>query len=138
MNNSRYICIAALFLALLIPLAGGCSANRARVAFGVVGDVGYTGSETGKGQMEKLVQAGDYFNRERLLDKESVYSGTKKVKFVIQLGDIIDGESAKAADLETAVEVYDRIKKRTSSVIGERDIARLNKAAVLKKEALGK
>ncbi len=132
MSGSRYTCIIAISLAaILIPLTGGCSTGRARVLFGVIGDVEYTGTEAGNGQLEKLIQTGEFFNSERLLDKESVYSGTKKVKFVIQLGDIIDN-SHSTADLRTVIKAYRRIKKRTYSVIGERDIAGLNKKAVLK------
>ena len=133
MSNNRYTCIIIMFSGLLMPLVGGCSANRARVTLGIISDVEYTSGGNSKGQMEKLLHGVDYFNRERLLDKESVYSGTRKVKFVIQLGNIIDGATATAVDLETAVEEYDRIKKRTYSVIGDSDIARLDKKTVLKK-----
>lgn len=136
MSGSKYTCIIVISLAaMLIPLAGGCSSGRARVLFGVIGDVEYTGAETGNEQLEKLLQAGEFFNSKRLLDKESVYSGTKKVKFVIQLGDIIDN-SHSTADLRTAVKAYDRIKKRTYHVIGERDIAGLDKRTVLKELGL--
>jgi len=132
MNASGYNCIIAISIAaMLIPTAGGCSSNRARVLFGVIGDVEYTGTEAGNEQLEKLIQAGVFFNSERMLDKRSDYSGTKKVKFVIQLGDIIDAPRS-IADLQTAVKAYDRIKKRTYHVIGERDIAGLNKNTVLK------
>jgi predicted phosphodiesterase len=136
MSSNRYTCIIAISLAaMLIPLAGGCSTDRARVLFGVIGDVEYTSAEGGNERLEKLLQASIFFNCERLLDKESVYSGTKKVKFVIQLGDIID-DSQSTADLQIAFNAYDRIKKRTYHVIGERDIAGLNKRTVLKELGL--
>ena len=87
MSGSKYTCIITISLAvILIPLTGGCSTGRARVLFGVIGDVEYTSTEAGNGQLEKLIQASEFFNNERLLDKESVYSGTKKVKFVNDFG----------------------------------------------------
>ena len=136
MSRSKHTCTIAISLAaMLIPLAGGCSSGRARVLFGLIGDVEYTGTEAGNEQLEKLIQASEFFNSERMLDKESDYSGTKKVQFVIQLGDII-GNSPSAGDLRTAVKTYDRIKKRTYSVIGERDIAGLDKQTVLKELGL--
>jgi len=135
MTNNRYTIVITMLLGLLMSLAGGCSTDRARMTIGMISDVGYTSADNSKGQMEKLLKSNNYFNSERMMDKGSVYSATRKIKFVIQLGNIIDGTTATAGDLEMVARAYDGIKKRTYSAIGQQDIARLDKKTVTK--ALG-
>jgi len=121
-----------MFLGLLMLLVGGCSTDRARMTIGMISDVGYTSADSSGRKMEKLLESTRYFNSEKMMDKGSVYSATRKIKFVIQLGDIIDGTTATAGDLGMVVRAYDGIKKRTYSAVGERDIAGLDKKTVMK------
>jgi len=133
MINSRYTLVIVVLSGLLMPFVGGCSAGRARMTIGMISDVGYTSADSSKGQMEKLIKSGSYFNRERMMDKGSNYAATRKIKFVIQLGDLIDGTTASPGDLDMALRAYRGIKKRTYSAIGQRDIANLDKKTVMKK-----
>lgn len=129
--------------ALILPMMCGCSSNKARFVFGVITDVHYAdkaseGNKDYRREIGRLAESVAFFNGARLMDKESLYSATRKVKFVIQLGDLIDDSENPAKDLDTAVAMYNWIKARKYHLLGNHDFSGLDRNTVMAKLGMKK
>jgi 3',5'-cyclic AMP phosphodiesterase CpdA len=94
------------------------------VQFGIIADVQYADKPDAEGRFYRA-------SINSLEDAVACFNGAD-LHFVIQLGDLIDGGDNALIDLSYAVEVFDRLRTRTCHVLGNHDVAGLDRATVLR------
>ncbi|MHC4487551.1 MAG: LamG-like jellyroll fold domain-containing protein [Planctomycetota bacterium] len=120
-----------MFSLVLIGFAVGSVVGQEAFVFAVIADVQYadkasSGARHYSTSLDKLAEAVEHLNKE-------------KPAFVIQLGDIIDGRGTPGSqeDLNTVLEVFNRLQMPTYHVIGNHCLS-VDREALQKSLGLGR
>ena len=128
-------CIAGVFL---VFVTSGCAMKRAKFVFGVIADVQYADREDPEegdlsGSIEKLAYCVAHYNSKDLVDNASYIGASRKLSFVVQLGDIIAGGDNASKELDQILGIYNRINTLRYHVLGNHDFWGIDRKTVLKK-----
>jgi len=128
-------CIAGVFVMFV---TSGCAMKRAKFVFGVIADVQYGDREVPEGgdfqeSIEKLAYCVSHFNSKDIVDNASYIGASRRLSFVIQLGDIIAGGDNASKELGRVLGIYNRIKTRRYHVLGNHDFSGVDRKTVLEK-----
>jgi len=115
----RLLCVCG---ALGLLMASGCT-SPSELSFGIVADIQYAdkdkvGTRRYRRSTGKLAKAVSDFNSRRLA-------------FVVQLGDIIDGGPTAEADLRTIVDIFNGIETTKYHVLGNHDFSGIDRKTTM-------
>lgn len=125
--KSRPKTILLCLLSILMMAIYGCNnhsdESATNIRFGIVADVQYA---------QKPVAMGRYYAQSLAMFEQCVDDLNRTgPEFVMQLGDFIDGGANAAAELQSVVDVYDRLTMPHYCVVGNHDFSGLDRDTVM-------